>query len=78
MKDTSKKVNKLYRRMLSEISGEKRIKMGFSMFGFAKRVSLASLKEEELSEKDIQKRIFKRIYGSDFGKRKLEQILAAF
>lgn len=78
MSDTSKKTNRIYRKMLEGISGEKRMIMGFSMFAFAKKLILASLKKENVLEKDLKKKMFLRIYGSDFEKRKLEKILEAF
>lgn len=77
MEDTTEKANRIYQEMFKNISGEEKIKMGFSMLGFAKRLSLASLEEKKLSEEELRKQMLVKIYGGDFEEERLERILKA-
>ncbi|MCF7911905.1 MAG: hypothetical protein K9M99_05220 [Candidatus Cloacimonetes bacterium] len=61
MNDTSKEIEKIYRKMLMAKSGAERVKMGVSMFETAKKFVEASL-PEGLSEEEKRKAMIKRIY----------------
>lgn len=78
MNDTDKKTKKLYREMFENLSGEKKLKMGFSMFEFGKKILLGNLKPRSDSPQGLKKSVFLRVYGNDFPKEKLKKILARF
>lgn len=70
MSDTSPEVEKMYREMLMERSGEERLIMGALMFDAAREVVIASL-PKDLPEDEFKRRLFERIYG-----RSIEDVLA--
>lgn len=45
MEANNKKVELVYRKMMSEKTGEERLLMGFSMFDFSSRILLSSIKK---------------------------------
>jgi len=61
--DTPKNIDSLYRFMLSEKSGEERLKMGFSMFRFSAKLILSSFKKKDKSYRNLKRRIFFKVYG---------------
>ena len=74
MGNKTNKVDKLYKKMLREKSGEERMMMGFSMFQFSTKILLSSLKEKSPAG-DLKKNIFTRLYGNDFDDKKKEEII---
>jgi len=74
MGNKTNKVDKLYKKMLKEKSGEERMMMGFSMFQFSTKILLSSLKEKSPAG-DLKKNIFTRLYGNDFDDKKKEEII---
>jgi len=60
-------------------TGEERVKMGSSMFEFAAKFALASIKEkyknQDLSPCQLKKELFLRLYGNDFSHDQKAEIL---
>ena len=79
MKDTSPEVEKKYREMLLQRSGEERLKMGCSMHATAQALVRASVLENNprASQAEIRKALFLRFYGDDFHPETKEKILLA-
>ena len=67
MKDTHPAIEERFFKMLMEKSGEERLKMGFEMDETARRLTAASLLNEnrEASELDIRIAVFNRFYEID-------------
>jgi hypothetical protein len=74
MNDTPNNINKMYREMLMNLSGEKRMLMGFSMFNLSAKLMTCSIKKK-YPKKDFKKQVFLRLYGNDFKKDEIEKIL---
>ena len=74
MKANNEKVELIYRKMMAKKTGEERLLMGFSMFGFSSTILLSSIKENTPPEK-LRKEIFLRLYRNDFSKNQQEKIL---
>ena len=62
MNDTPLEIEERVREMMMARSGAERLIMGSSMFDAARRVVLASL-PKDLSEAELKRRLFERIYG---------------
>jgi len=73
MNDTHSDIEKVYREMLMARSGRERFRMGLEMFEMARAMMLAGLREE--SECDIRSRAFLRLYGNEFEREELQEIL---
>ena len=67
--------NELFRNK----TGEERVRMGFSMFEFAAKFAIASIKEKNknryLSPCQLKKELFLRLYGNDFSDDQKAEIL---
>ena len=63
MNDTSPEIERRFRQMIMARSGAERLVMGASMFDAARAMILASL-PEDLSEDELKRRLFERIYGA--------------
>ena len=74
MNDTPENIDEIYRKMLMQQTGEKRILMGLSMFDLAARLMISSIKEMHTA-KDFKKQIFLRMYDNDFTQAEKEKIL---
>ncbi len=75
MKDTSAPMERKFRNMLLERSGEERLKMGCSMHATAQALVKASI-----SEKDpiaLKQAMFLRFYGDEFEPEERKKILLA-
>ena len=61
-------IEKKYRDMLLKLSGEERLKMGFSMHHLSKCLVLAAIRKEhpQASESKVRRELFLRFYGTDF------------
>jgi len=79
MKDTAPEVAELFHNRLMALSGEKRLKMGCSMYETARRLVLASLKAQDphISPTELRKALFLRLYGRDFEPETITKILTA-
>lgn len=76
MNDTTPEMEKLYRRLMKEKTGEERFLMGVSMCATARRIVKSSL-PEGLSEREIRQQLFLRYYGHEFTAEQTEKILNA-
>jgi hypothetical protein len=77
MKDTSPEVEEVYNKMIMEKTGEERLKMGFSMFDFARKQAIASIKKDhpDSDKEELRKKLFLRFYGGDFSQEELRKII---
>lgn len=78
MNDTSESMEKQYRAILMQRSGEERLKMGCEMFDAAKAIVRSSILNENpgLTASELKERIFLRFYGSDFSESQKRKIIA--
>ncbi|NIM11032.1 MAG: hypothetical protein GTO45_03520 [Candidatus Aminicenantes bacterium] len=72
MKDTSKKMERIYNDMLMRKTPEERVKMCFSMLGTARRIVLSTITDK----KNWRKEMFLRFYGDEFTPSQKEKILS--
>jgi hypothetical protein len=65
--------------MLLQRSGEERLRMGCSMYDFARELVVASVlaKTPDASPSELRRAIFLRFYGDDFDPETREKILRA-
>lgn len=79
MKDTSDAMERKYREMLLQRSGEERLKMGCSMYATARVLVRASALQAEPSASPaaLKKFFFLRFYGPDFDNATRKKILRA-
>lgn len=77
MNDTPPEIEQRCRQRLLRCSGEARLKMGCSMYDFAKSLVRASLLERtpNASPSALRCAIFLRFYGNDFDAESREKIL---
>ena len=77
MNDTPPEIERRYREMLLQRSGEERLQMGCSMFTFARELVVASVlaKTPNVSPSELRHAIFLRFYGDDFDPETREKIL---
>ncbi len=64
MTDTPAEIARIVREKLMSRSGEERLVMGAQMFESAREMVLASL-PRDLSEVELRRQLFKRIYGKE-------------
>ena len=78
MKDTSAKLESHFIEMMMEKSGRERLKMGFSMFEFARKQVLSAILREAptATKREIKAQLFHRFYGQEFSPEEQELILA--
>jgi hypothetical protein len=74
MNDTSPEFSKLYTSMLMNLSAEERFIRGAQMFDSVRTMIMASL-DKNISEKDIKKNLFRRLYQNDFNEKELAEII---
>jgi len=77
MNDTVPEIESRFHQMMMKKSGQKRLKMGLSMFNVARRQVEASIKVNKPNAdiRDIRKGIFLRFYGHEFSPEEQEKIL---
>ena len=73
MKDTSEKMEKIYKEMIMKKTPEERVKMCFSMLNTARRIVLSTINDKEKWRREI----FMRFYGDEFNPAQKEKILHA-
>lgn len=71
---SNKKVEEVYRKMMSQKTGEERALMGFSMFNFSVHIILSSIKEKT-PPGELRRKIFLRLYRNDFDMDQQKKIL---
>jgi hypothetical protein len=62
MNDTTLEIEEKVREMMMARTGAERLIMGSAMFDLARKIVLASL-PKDLSEEELKRRLFERIYG---------------
>jgi hypothetical protein len=79
MNDTPPEVERRYRAMLQQRSGETRLLMGDSMYAAAQALVRASIlaATPNASPAPLRQQIFLRFYGHEFDAHTLDKILAA-
>lgn len=79
MNDTPPDIDRRYRTMLLERSGEARLLMGDSMYAAARALVRASILSAtpDASPAQLRQQIFLRFYGHEFDAPALGRILAA-
>ena len=79
MNDTTLEMEKLMDRLIMKKTGAERLKMGFSMFNFARKQVEASIlsTNPKADGKEIKRELFLRFYGQDFTPLEREKILRA-
>mgnify|MGYP001606779573 FL=1 len=79
MSDTSPEVERTFREMLLQRSGEERLRMGCSMHATAQALVRASVLEKypQASPATLRRALFLRFYGRDFAPATREKILLA-
>jgi hypothetical protein len=77
--DTSRVVDRVYRRLLLQRSGEDRLRMGCSMHATARALVVASVmsRRPEASAAVLRQAIFDRFYGADFDAETAKRIRLA-
>ena len=79
MNDTPPAIERRFRRMLLERSGEERLKMGCSMHATARALAKASLLEKNPGSHpaELKRLLFLRFYGADFDPEQRNRIASA-
>lgn len=79
MKDTSSRMERKFRKMLMERSGEQRLKMGCSMHAASRALVKASVLQTvpKASPDVVKQRLFLHFYGNDFKPKQRKRILMA-
>lgn len=78
MRDTPKVVEERYRTMLLELDPAERLKMSCRMFRTARALMMAGMHGEiegSMHSQYIRRRIFLRLYGSEFSEMQIQAIL---
>jgi len=74
MDGSPENVDEIYRKMLMNLTGEKRILISISMFDMAAQLMISRIMEMYPS-KDLKKQIFLRMHDNDFTQAEKEKIL---
>lgn len=76
--DTSPEVEARFTRMLMARSDQERLRMASSMFDLARRLVIASIREQSpgISEVELRQQLFLRFYGDEFSPEQRQKILA--
>ena len=79
MKDTPPAIERKFRQMLLERSGEERLKMGCSMHATARALAKASLLEKHPGSHpaELKRLLFLHFYGADFTPEQRNRIASA-
>ena len=76
MNDTDPMIQKMLDERYQKMTGEERLKIGFSMFDTARAIVLSSL-PQDLSSEDRAVQLFLRFYEHDFSSEEREKIVEA-
>ena len=79
MKDTPAAIERKFRQMLLERSGEERLKMGCSMYATARALAKASLSQKHPGAQpaELKRQLFLHFYGADFNPKQRSRIASA-
>ena len=79
MKDTPPRIERKFRKMLLERSGEERLKMGCSMHAMAQALVKASISRRHSGAHpaEIKRLLFLHFYGDDFEPKERKRIASA-
>ena len=79
MKDTPAAIERRFRRMLMQLPGAKRLKMGCSMHATAQALAKAYLSERrpDADPRELKRLLFPHFYNSDFNPDDKKRILSA-
>jgi hypothetical protein len=75
VKDTSDRIDKKFRNMLLDHSGEERLKMGCSMHATARALVIASIPRKDVVT--VKRELFLRFYGAEFESKRCKRIVRA-
>ena len=77
MSDTPPSVEGLFRRMLNRKSSAERLRMCTMMFGTAKALAIAGIRQRhgELSDEELRENLFLHFYGSELSESEQSAIL---
>ena len=76
MNDTDPMIQKMLDERYQKMTGEERLKIGFSMYDTARAIVLSSL-PQDLSSEDRAVQLFLRFYEHDFSSEEREKIVEA-
>jgi hypothetical protein len=78
MRDTPPEVEKRFRDMMLQRSGEERLKMGCSMRQFAQTVVRASVlaKHPRATAAELRRELFRQFYGRDVSPAQCRKVLS--
>ncbi len=80
MNDTSVEIDARYRSMIMAIKPQERLKMVGGMWDSGKRLVMSSIRNEfpEISDQELRRKFFSRIYRNDFSSDEMDKILSQF
>lgn len=78
MSDTTREMAARYDAMLMVLTPGERVRMGCGMFDAARAMAIAEIRAEfgDLDERELRRKLFLRLYGSDFSEEQKARILA--
>ena len=76
MNDTDQKIQKMLDERYQKMTGEERLKIGFSMYDTARAIVLSSL-PQDLTSEERTVQLFLRFYEHDFSSEEKEKIVEA-
>jgi len=78
MSDTTQEMAARYDAMFMALTPGERVRMGCEMFDAARALAIAGIKAEfgDLDERELRRKLFLRLYGSDFSEKQKAKILA--
>jgi len=77
MNDTTPEIESRLDEIYERKSGEEKLLICLKMFETAREIVISSL-PENISERELQKKIFLRFYGNDFSENEKVNILNSF
>jgi hypothetical protein len=79
MSDTTQEAAARYEAMLMALTPQERLRKGCEMFSAARVLAIAGIRAEQgdLDERELRKKLFLRLYDSDFTDEEKARILAA-
>ena len=76
MNDTDPKIQKMLDERYQKMTGEERLKIGFSMYDTARAIVLSSI-PQDLTSEERAVQLFLRFYEHDFSSEEREKIVGA-
>ena len=77
MNDTTPEIESRLDEIYERKSGEEKLLICLKMFETAREIVISSL-PKNISERELQKKIFLRFYGNDFSENEKVKILSSF